>query len=64
MLATQIPLAEIRAMSQRDYEDLKLYLTVRGAKDSSSSLVFDDDGTMIILSPDLSSTRQGGMGQP
>lgn len=60
MLATHIPLTEIRAMSQRDYENLKLYLAVKGAKESGSSISFEDDGTMTISS----SVRKDGMGQP
>lgn len=63
MLATHIPLTEIRAMSQRDYESLKLYLAVKGAKESGSSISFEDDGTMTIC-PDPSSVRKDGMGQP
>jgi len=59
MLATHIPLAEIRAMSQRDHENLKLYLAVKGAKDSGGSIDFDENGAMIVSSPD----PQSGMGQ-
>ena len=51
-------------MSERDHQDLTLYLAVKGAKDSGGSIDFEDDGTMIISSPDPASARQGGMGQP